>query len=323
MRILVTGGAGYIGSHVVLELTQLGHEIIVLDTLDSGNHVNLFSENQFIQGNILDNSVLDSIFSKKIDTVFHFAAWKAAGESMTSPEKYTINNINGTMNLLSKMTQYGCKHFIFASTAAVYGDPVYLPVDENHFLKPLNYYGYTKLCIEENLKWFEQLRGVKYACLRFFNAAGYQSDGKITGIERTTANLLPIMFDTVIKRRDSFEIFGTDYDTPDGTCIRDYIHVSDLARALVLSFKYITTQNQSVTLNLGSEKGYSVKEVVDEVEKVVGRKIKYKFGKRRDGDPPKLLASSLKAKSILNWTPIQSDIHSIVQSMWNLYSRLK
>ncbi|TGM36431.1 UDP-glucose 4-epimerase GalE [Leptospira levettii] len=322
MRVLVTGGAGYIGSHIVLELMELGHEIIIVDDMQKGNEANLFPGNEFIKGEIQDPNILKRAFSKKVDAVFHFAAWKAAGESMTDPLKYTMNNLNGTFTLLNAMIEYGCQYFVFSSSAAVYGAPKYLPIDENHPLQPENYYGYTKLCIEENLEWFDKLKGLKSARLRYFNAAGYDPKGRIKGIEKTPANLLPIIMEAASGIRNGFEIYGNDYDTEDGTCVRDYIHVSDLAKAHVLALNYIMDKNESLTVNLGSEAGYSVKEMADLSEKVVGKEIPHKTGPRRLGDPAKLLASSKKARELLNWKPIYSDGETLLSSMWNLYKNL-
>ncbi|MCW7461362.1 UDP-glucose 4-epimerase GalE [Leptospira limi] len=322
MRVLVTGGAGYIGSHIVLELMELGHEIIIVDDMQKGNEANLFPGNEFIRGEIQDPEILKKAFSKKVDAVFHFAAWKAAGESMTDPLKYTMNNLNGTFTLLNAMIEYGCQYFVFSSSAAVYGAPKYLPIDENHPLQPENYYGYTKLCIEENLEWFDKLKGLKSARLRYFNAAGYDPKGRIKGLEKTPANLLPIIMEAASGMRNGFEIYGIDYETEDGTCVRDYIHVSDLAKAHVLALNYIMSKNESLTVNLGSESGYSVKEMTDLSEKVVGKQIPHKTGPRRLGDPAKLLASSKKARELLNWKPIYSDAETLLSSMWNLYKNL-
>jgi len=322
MRLVVTGGAGYIGSHIVCELNaRTDHEVIVVDSMEKGSEVNLFSKNEFIKGDIADEAVLKKVFSKQVDAVFHFAAWKGAGESMLLPEKYSINNLNGTMKLLTAMSENNCKNFIFSSSAAVYGAPVYLPIDEAHPLNQENYYGYTKFAIEENLKWYDRLKGIKYAALRYFNAAGYDTQGRVRGLERTPANLLPIIMETASGMRKSFEIFGDDYDTPDGTCIRDYIHVSDLALAHLLSLDYIVANESSITINLGSENGYSVKEITSMAESVVGKPIPHKIGPRRPGDPAKLLASSAKARELLNWKPVFSDSKTLIESMWNIYPR--
>ena len=320
MRILVTGGAGYIGSHVVRELMDTrSHEIVVVDTMDKGNVINLFPENEFIQGEVQNKDVLKKVFQKKVDAVFHFAAWKAAGESMTDPQKYSINNINGTLSLLTAMVENDTKNFIFSSSAAVYGVPVYLPIDEKHPLNPENYYGYTKLAIEENLKWYDKLKGIKFAALRYFNAAGYHPKGLVKGLEKTPANLLPIVMEVVVGTRSTFGLFGEDYETPDGSCIRDYIHVSDLATAHVLSLDYLLEKKESLIVNLGSENGYSVKEIIKHTEDIIGKKLNYTIEKRRAGDPAKLLASSKKARELLNWTPKYSTAESIIRSMWNVY----
>ena len=322
MRLIVTGGAGYIGSHIVCELNaRTKHEVVVVDSMEKGSEVNLFPQNEFIKGDIADDAILKKIFSKKVDAVFHFAAWKGAGESMILPEKYSINNLNGTLKLLTAMSENNCKKFIFSSSAAVYGAPVYLTIDENHPLNQENYYGYTKVAIEENLKWYDKLRGMKFAALRYFNAAGYDTQGRVRGLERTPANLLPIIMETASGMRESFEIFGEDYDTPDGTCVRDYIHVSDLALAHLLSLDYIIANESSITINLGSENGYSVKEITSMAEQVVGRPIPHKIGARRPGDPAKLLASSAKARELLNWKPVFSDSKTLIESMWNVYPR--
>ncbi len=319
MRLLITGGAGYIGSHVVALLLEKKHELVIVDNLEKGNRSNLFSETQLIQGNIQDESVLENAFSKPIDAVFHFAAWKAAGESMTDPSKYALNNINGTLKLLTFMEKAGTNQFIFSSSAAVYGSPEYLPIDEKHPVRPENYYGYTKLAIEQNLKWYETLKGFKFAALRYFNAAGYDPKGRVRGLERTPANLLPIIMEAAVGIRKNFEVFGTDYETSDGSCVRDYIHVTDLAKAHVLSLDYLDSEKKSLTVNLGSEKGYSVLEMVRLAEEVVGRSIPHKISGRRAGDPAKLLASSAMAQRLLQWVPEYSEAKTLLKTMWDVY----
>ncbi|AOP32720.1 UDP-glucose 4-epimerase GalE [Leptospira tipperaryensis] len=319
MRILVTGGAGYIGSHVVALLLEKKHDLLIVDNLEKGNKANLFPGVELIQGNVQDENVLEKAFSKPVDAVFHFAAWKAAGESMTDPSKYALNNINGTIKLLTFMEKAGTKKFIFSSSAAVYGAPKYLPIDEKHPLHPENYYGYTKLAIEENLKWFDSLKGFKFAALRYFNAAGYDPKGRVRGLERTPANLLPIIMEAASGMRKDFEVFGTDYETPDGSCIRDYIHVSDLAKAHVLSLEYLDSEKKSLTVNLGSENGYSVLEMIRLAEEVVGRPIAHRISGRRAGDPAELLASSGVAKQLLKWIPEYSDAKTLLKTMWDVY----
>lgn len=324
MRVLVTGGAGYIGSHIVCELNaKTDYEVLVVDTMEKGADINLFPKNEFIKGDIADDTVLKKVFSKKLDAVFHFAAWKGAGESMLLPEKYTINNLSGTFKLLTAMSENNCKNIVFSSSAAVYGSPQYLPMDEKHPLNPENYYGYTKLCIEENLKWYDKLKGIKSACLRYFNAAGYDMQGRVRGLEKTPANLLPVIMEAAIGMKKGFEIFGEDYDTPDGTCIRDYIHVNDLASAHLKSLEYLLKKEESTIVNLGSETGNSVKEMVLMTEKILGMSVPHKISGRRAGDPARLLASSAKAQSLLNWKPEHSDSNSLISSMWEVYKSHK
>ena len=319
MKILVTGGAGYIGSHVVYELNQLGYDVLVLDNLSKGNAKNIFPNNEFIQGDLSDDTLLNQIFEKKIDVIFHFAAWKAAGESMQRPEKYALNNINGTLKLLTKAIQYHCKNFIFSSSAAVYGIPKFLPITEQHPLCPINYYGYTKLAIEENLEWFEKLHNLKFVSLRYFNAVGYHTNGKIQGLETDPANLFPIIMEVILQKQKVLQIFGNDYDTPDGTCIRDYIHVTDLAKAHIFSLDYILKHQKSLIINLGTEKGFSIFDVIKATEQIIQKKIPTKIVKRREGDSKEILASYQKAQELLNWQPQFSDLTTIIQSMWHIY----
>ncbi|RHX91865.1 UDP-glucose 4-epimerase GalE [Leptospira stimsonii] len=319
MRILITGGAGYIGSHIVALLLEKKHDLLIVDNLEKGNKANLFPGVELIQGNIQEERILEKAFSKPVDAVFHFAAWKAAGESMTDPSKYALNNINGTLKLLTFMEKAGTKKIIFSSSAAVYGAPKYLPIDEKHPLQPENYYGHTKLAIEENLKWFDTLKGFRFAALRYFNAAGYDPKGRIRGLERTPANLLPIIMEAASGMRKDFEVFGTDYETPDGSCIRDYIHVNDLAKAHILSLEYLDSEKKSLTVNLGSENGYSVLEMIRLSEEVVGKPIPHRISGRRAGDPAELLASSNLAKQLLKWSPEYSDAKTLLKTMWDVY----
>ncbi|MBT3590485.1 MAG: UDP-glucose 4-epimerase GalE, partial [Candidatus Marinimicrobia bacterium] len=225
-HILVTGGAGYIGSHVVLALLEAGHNVTIFDDLSLGFKSNIDDRAHFILGSTLDNTSLDEAFSKGFDAVVHLAAFKAAGESMTHPEKYSNNNIAGTINLLNAMVKANVKQFIFSSTAAVYGYPKYLPVDEHHMVNPINYYGYTKLAVEQQLKWYSKLKGIHFAALRYFNAAGYDVDGRVPNKEKNPANLLPIVMEVASGMRESMLVFGDDYKTKDGTGVRDYIHVT-------------------------------------------------------------------------------------------------
>ncbi len=319
MKVLVTGGAGYIGSHVVLDLINAGHDVVIMDDMSLGCEENIHSDAEFVEGSTLDEGMLDDVLSKEIDAVVHLAAFKAAGESMTNPEKYSRNNLNGATNVLNAMMKHDVKIFVFSSTAAVYGYPEYLPVDEAHPLKPINYYGHTKLAIEDMLKWYGKLKGLKYAALRYFNAAGYDINGRIHGLEKSPQNLLPIVMEVASGVRKSMNVFGDNYETNDGTGIRDYIHVNDLASAHVSALEYIQ-DNDSFTVNLAMGAGYSVMDVIKEAEAISGNSIKYNIVDRRPGDPAKLIATTKQANKMLNWAPKYSDLNTILKSMWNEYN---
>ncbi len=319
MKVLVIGGAGYIGSHVVKELMAKNHEVTVFDNLSSGLRQNLFSRNKFIYGNILLPQDLDAAFSQGFDAFIHLAAFKAAGESMILPEKYSVNNINGTLNILNSAVNHGCMNMVFSSSAAVFGSPKYLPIDEEHPKNPENYYGFTKLEIEEFMDWYSQLKGLNFAALRYFNAAGYDVDGVITGLEQNPQNLLPVIMETACGMRSRMKIFGDDYETRDGTCIRDYVHVNDLAVAHVKALDFISSKKQNLKLNLGSETGTSVKEMVEAARKITGMEIPADIVERRPGDPAELVATSKKAHEILSWKAEHSDVETLVSSTWNVY----
>ena len=320
MRVFVIGGAGYIGSHVVRCLLDAGHKVGVFDNMSSGTQENLFPEADFIRGDILDYAALTKAMKKGWDAAVHLAALKAAGESMLHPEKYSQSNITGTINILNAMCEAGIKYLCFSSSAAVYGEPVKLPIDEEHPLNPENYYGFTKLEIERFLGWYDKLKGLKFASLRYFNAAGYDPKGRIRGKEREPANLLPIIMETAAGTRPLLKIFGDDYLTRDGTCIRDYIHVSDLAEAHVLALAYIKEKDTSLTLNLGSENGISVMEMLAAARRITGRPIPAEMGERRPGDPACLTASAAKARELLDWKAKYSDVDTLIASTWNIYS---
>lgn len=320
MKVLVIGGAGYIGSHVVKELMSGGHKVTVFDNLSSGLRENLFDENDFVYGNILIERDLDAVFSRGFDAFVHLAAFKAAGESMIEPEKYSVNNITGTLNIMNAAVRHGCGIMIFSSSAATFGEPQYLPIDENHPQNPINYYGFTKLEIERLMEWYERLRGLKFAALRYFNAAGYDPEGIITGLEQKPENLLPRVMEAALGLRD-LKIFGTDYDTRDGTCIRDYIHVTDLARAHVMSLDYIVKNNKSLKLNLGTEKGTTVKEIIDAARRISGRAIPAQEAPRRPGDPASLYARYDLARELLGWEPRYSDVDTLVETTWRAYTK--
>ena len=319
MKILVIGGAGYIGSHVVKALMKNGHEITVFDNLSTGLRQNLFKQNEFIYGDILIKKDLDSVFSQVFDACIHLAAFKATEESMFSPEKYSENNISGTLNILNSACKYNCKNIIFSSSATIFGTPQYLPLDENHPINPENYYGFSKKCIEEILEWYSKLKGINYSSLRYFNAAGYDVDGELSGIEQNPVNLIPVIMETACGIRTEMSILGYDYDTPDGTSIRDYVHVTDLADAHVKALEYIASNNTNLKLNLGSEVGTSVKEVIEVARKITGKEIKNKIAERRLDAPSELYATSKLAKKILGWNPKYSDIETIIKTTWDAY----
>ena len=321
MKILVTGGAGYIGSHVVADLLERGHDITVFDNLSSGFLSNIPENVKFVKGDILNQDDLRNVFTEQFDVVMHFAALKAAGESMTDPGKYAVNNIFGSINILNAMVEAEVKNIIFSSSAAVYGYPKYLPVDENHPTNPINYYGYTKLAIEENLKWYSELKGINFAALRYFNAAGYDGQGRVTQLENNPANLLPIVMEVAIEQRDRIMVFGDDYKTNDGTGIRDYIHVNDLASAHIKAIDYLITQKENLIVNLATGIGYSVLDVIKEAKNVTGRSISYKMVERRAGDPDELVAKSSIANNLLNWQPKHSSLENILETMWKIYKR--
>ncbi len=319
--ILVVGGAGYIGSHVVLEFLNAGYEVTVFDNLSSGQRINLFDKARFIHGDLQERMLLRDLFSEHFDAVIHLAALKAAGESMVFPEKYSIQNINGTVNLLEAVSFSTVRNIIFSSTAAVYGVPQYLPMDENHPIGPINYYGFTKQEIERFLDWHDQLKEIKYASLRYFNAAGYNVDGKVKGLEQNPANLIPIIMEVAAGIRESMDVYGDDYPTRDGTGIRDYVHVTDLAKAHLKAFEYIRKTRQSLVINLGTGKGYSVMEVIRMAEKISGRKINYQITDRREGDPAEIYAKSGSAKEILGWQSEFSDLETLISSTWEVYRK--
>lgn len=319
MKVLVIGGAGYIGSHVVKELMAKNHEVTVFDNLSSGLIQNLFKKNEFIAGDILHPEDLDKAFARGFDAFIHLAAFKAAGESMIFPEKYSINNINGTLNILNAAVAHNCLNMVFSSSAATFGEPQYLPIDENHPKNPENYYGFTKLKIEEFMGWYDKLKNLKFAALRYFNAAGYDPEGVIYGLERNPANLLPVMMEVACGKRDKLKVFGNDYDTRDGTCVRDYIHVTDLASAHVLALEYIAKNKKSLTLNLGTGNGITVTEMLEATRRITGKEIPAEYVGRRAGDPAQLTASSKLAKEVLGWEPKYSDVDTLIKSTYDAY----
>lgn len=318
MKVLVIGGAGYIGSHVVKEMMAAGHTVTVFDNLSSGLRQNLFPENGFIYGNILIPGDIEAAFAQGFDAFVHLAAFKAVGESMEKPEKYSVNNITGTLNIMNAAVKYNCLKMIFSSSAATFGEPQYLPMDEKHPQNPSNYYGFTKLEIERFMDWYDQLKGMKFAALRYFNAAGYDPEGIVCGLEQKPENLLPRVMEAALGQRQ-LKIFGTDYETRDGTCIRDYVHVTDLARAHVMALDYISKKGESLKLNLGTANGTTVKEIIDAARKITGKPIPAEEAPRRPGDPASLYATSAKAKELLGWEPKYSDVDTLVETTWKVY----
>ena len=317
MKILVTGGAGYIGSHIVLELCDEGYGVIVLDDLSLGNESSVDKRAQFIKGSTLDKKILKKVISE-IDATIHLAAFKSAGESMINPTVYTQNNIEGTLRLIDVMSSYNKKNIIFSSTAAVYGKPQYLPVDENHQTNPINYYGFTKLIVENTLNWYKHLNGFNFIALRYFNAAGYDKEKRILNLENKPQNLIPIVMECAAGIRQSMQIFGDDYNTPDGTCLRDYIHVTDLAKAHIKALRRIYDKN-AMFINLGTGYTHSVYDVIRTVEKITSEKINFSVTNRREGDPAKLYSSSSVAKKSLDWIAKNSDLENIIKTTWSIY----
>ncbi|MDR1970968.1 MAG: UDP-glucose 4-epimerase GalE [Treponema sp.] len=319
MKVLVIGGAGYIGSHVVRELLDRGHHVLVFDNLSSGLRENLFSDAAFVHGDIMQYEALRRAAAGNFDALIHLAAFKAAGESMIAPEKYSLNNISGAINILNAASEAGIKRLIFSSSAAVYGEPEYVPIDEKHPNRPANYYGFTKLEIERFLDWYDRLRGIRSVSLRYFNAAGYDVKGRIKGRELNPANLIPIIMEAAAGQRKEVQIFGGDYDTPDGTCIRDYIHVSDLAAAHAGALEYLAKGGRSLAVNLGTGTGASVLEVLEAARRITGKEIPAKIGPRRPGDPAKLTASSELAAAAIGFRAEHSEIDVIVRTSWEVY----
>ena len=316
--ILVTGGAGYIGSHYVQYALQQGEEIVVLDNLSYG-HTEAVPENvSLVKGDMGDVSLLDSLFTAhKFDAVVHFAAYAYVGESVTEPSKYYHNNTVSTLGVLDAMRRHQVKRFIFSSSCATFGDPVYVPMDEKHPQAPINPYGESKFFVEHILRAYDHAYGFRFVALRYFNAAGADPAGHIGESHDPETHLIPLILQVATGKRRSIGIFGTDYDTPDGSCIRDYIHVLDLAAAHSLALKQLREGAESDFYNLGTEQGYSVREVIAACEKVTGRSITTEEQPRRAGDPPRLVASAAKAKQKLNWRPQFQDLEQTITTAWN------
>lgn len=317
-KILVTGGAGYIGSHTLRLLADQGYSIIVVDNLVYGHREAILSpEVELIVGDIGDKVLMQNIFSENdINIVLHFAAYAYVGESVTDPQKYYQNNIAAPLNLLGVMKEHNCKRFIFSSTCATYGNPEYIPIDENHPQNPINPYGKSKKMLETVLKDYAAAYDFHYVFLRYFNAAGASPDGKIGEDHDPETHLIPLILDAVTGDRDNITVFGTDYDTPDGTAVRDYIHVADLARAHLMAVEHLNDGGDSLICNLGTGIGQSVKEVIAAVERVTGKSVPAAYGDRRAGDPPRLVANPSFAKEALGWEAEYKDIDQIIASAW-------
>ncbi|WP_083801061.1 UDP-glucose 4-epimerase GalE [Methylovorus sp. MP688] len=321
MKVLVVGGAGYIGSHMVKMLLGEGHDVITFDNLSSG-YRDAVVGGTFVQADLADKAALDEVFVKHApDAVMHFASYIQVGESVRHPDKYYLNNFTNTMNLLDAMVKNGVNYFIFSSTAAVFGEPEYVPIDEAHAKNPLNPYGRSKLMVEQALGDYERAYGIKSVCLRYFNAAGADPEGQLGERHEPETHLIPLVLQAISGRRDNITVFGRDYDTPDGTCIRDYIHIVDLCSAHSLALRKLMETNISRRYNLGNGAGFSVQEVIAAAQKVTGKPIKVAEGERREGDPARLVADASLARSELGWKPVYADLDTIIQHAWQWESK--
>ena len=315
MRIFVTGGAGYIGSIVASELLRVGHHVIIYDNLSRGHRNAVPNAARLIVGEVGDHSALaTALKAEQPDAVMHFAALIEAGESMQVPERYFRNNTANALNLLECLLEHGPRTLVFSSTAALYGDPTRTPIEEDNVLAPTNAYGESKLLVERMLHWFHRIHGLRYASLRYFNAAG--ASGELGEDHRPESHLIPLILQVALGKRPSISIYGTDYSTPDGTCIRDYIHVLDLAAAHILALEALSSRDRLI-YNLGNGRGFSVREVIEIARKVTGHEIPAVDSRRRAGDPAVLVASSQKIRSELGWSPKYPDLESIVRSAWD------
>ncbi|WP_195926857.1 UDP-glucose 4-epimerase GalE [Sarcina ventriculi] len=320
MAILVCGGAGYIGSHMVAELLAQNKEVIILDNFEKG-HEDAILGGKIYKGDLRDKNILDKIFTENhVEAVIDFAAYSLVGESMVEPLKYFNNNVSGTISLLEAMKKYGVKYIVFSSTAATYGEPENTPILENDKTIPTNAYGESKLLVEKILKWCDTCYGIKFTVLRYFNAAGAHINGKIGEDHSPETHLIPLILQVALNKRDEIMIFGDDYKTKDGTCVRDYIHVSDLASAHLLALNRLIDGGESRIYNLGNGTGFTVKEVIEVARKVTNHPIPAKIAPRRAGDPAILIASSDKAISELNWKPKFNSLETIIETAWKWHS---
>jgi len=319
-KVLVVGGAGYIGSHMVKRLGQLGCLVTTLDDLSSG-HRDAVLSGDFVQGSIADADLLDRLLSQGFDAVMHFASFIQVGESVQQPAKYYQNNVVNTLNLLEAMRAHGIQKFIFSSTAATFGEPQYTPIDERHPQQPINPYGRSKRMIEQVLADYDAAYGLKSVCLRYFNAAGADPEGQLGERHEPETHLIPLVLQAASGRRPHISVFGRDYDTPDGTCIRDYVHIADLCEAHWLALQSLMNGEPSQAYNLGNGNGFSVQEVIDTAEAVTGRKIAVVDAPRREGDPARLVADATLARKQLGWQPQYADLATIIEHAWKWETR--
>lgn len=321
MKILVVGGAGYIGSHMVKHLLRAGHSVLVADNFSSGHRSALLGC-PCVEMDIADRDALDTLLAlHDFEAVFHFASFIQVGESVEHPGKYYQNNLAATLTLLQSMVAAGIPRFIFSSTAAVYGNPQYSPLDEQHPQQPINPYGRSKLMVEQLLEDFDKAYGLKSVCLRYFNAAGADPEGELGERHEPETHLIPLILQAAAGRREAITIFGDDYDTPDGTCIRDYIHVTDLADAHARALDFLITRQQSAIFNLGNGSGFSVREVIEAARRVTGRDIQVRLAPRRAGDPARLVAEASRAHGLLGWQPRHSELERIIADAWRWEQR--
>ena len=322
MSILVCGGAGYIGSHTVHQLVEKGEDVVIVDNLQTGHMGAVNPKAKFYKGDIREAEVLDRIFTEnKIDAVVHFAANSLVGESMTNPLKYFNNNVYGMQVLLEAMVRHGIDKIVFSSTAATYGEPERIPIMEDDRTEPTNPYGQSKLIMEKMMKWVSLANGIRYVSLRYFNAAGAIEDGSIGEDHSPETHLIPLILQVPLGKRDHITVFGEDYPTPDRTCLRDYIHVLDLADAHVLAIDYLRRGGESNIFNLGNGQGFSVKEMIEAAREATGLDIKVEIGERRAGDPAQLIASSEKARKVLGWQPKFTDVKAVIGTAWKWHQQ--
>lgn len=318
MSILVLGGAGYVGSHTVDHLCNMGYDVVVADNLETGHRAAVNAKAKFYQGDVRDKEFLIKLFqAEDITDVIHFAAFSVVPESMKDPLKYFDNNTYGMIALLEVMNNFDVKHIIFSSTAATYGEPKQIPIKETDPTVPTNPYGESKLAMEKIMHWSDVAYGIKFVALRYFNVAGAKSDGTIGEDHNPETHLIPVVLQTAAGQRDKLTIFGDDYDTKDGTNVRDYVHVEDLAEAHRLAMEYLRGGNDSNIFNLGSSNGFSNKEILEAAREVTGKEIPAEMGPRRPGDPSTLIADSSKAREVLNWKPQYDDVHTVIKDAWN------